>query len=144
ASPAGPWNPHSARILQSRCQWERLHRAPRTITDAHVAGATRRHLPQSASVRSDFGRISRAGRLGDGHVFPRRVITRDYNVPPANPCGRRIQAAMTSPLSGFVDRALDRVARAFRDATLGAREAVGAPLRPDLPDDEVPRLRRQI
>src|SRR5262245_54823718 len=51
---------------------------------------------------------------------------------------------MTSPLSGFVDRALDRVARAFRDATTGAREVVGAPLRPDLPDDELPRLRRQI
>ncbi len=51
---------------------------------------------------------------------------------------------MTSPLSGFVDRALDRVARAFRDATTGAREVVGAPLRPDLPDDDLPRLRRQI
>ncbi len=51
---------------------------------------------------------------------------------------------MTSPLSGFVDRTLDRVARAFRDATTGAREVVGAPLRPDLPEDELPRLRRQI
>jgi len=51
---------------------------------------------------------------------------------------------MTSPLSGFVDRALDRVARAFRDATTGAREVVGAPLRRDLPDDELPRLRRLI
>jgi len=47
-------------------------------------------------------------------------------------------------LTGFVDRALDRVSRTFRGVATGAREAVGAPLRPDLPDDDLPRLKARI
>ena len=46
--------------------------------------------------------------------------------------------------TGFVDRALDRVSRTFRGVATGAREAVGAPLRPDLPDDDIPRLKARI
>ncbi len=46
--------------------------------------------------------------------------------------------------TGLVDRALDRVSRTFRDVATGAREAVGAPLRPDLPEDDLPRLKARI
>ncbi len=47
-------------------------------------------------------------------------------------------------LTGLVDRALGRMSRTFRDVATGAREAVGAPLRPDLPEDDLPRLRARI
>ena len=46
--------------------------------------------------------------------------------------------------SNTVDRTLERLRTAFVDTARGAREAVGAPLRPDLPDDDVPRLKSRI
>jgi malonyl-CoA decarboxylase len=46
--------------------------------------------------------------------------------------------------SNTVDRTLERLRTAFIDTARGAREAVGAPLRPDLPDDDIPRLRSRI
>jgi malonyl-CoA decarboxylase len=46
--------------------------------------------------------------------------------------------------SNTVDRTLERLRNAFVETARGAREAVGAPLRPDLPDDDVPRLKSRI
>ncbi len=49
---------------------------------------------------------------------------------------------MALPLSRVIDRALDRVARAFRD--VAGRGAPDAPFRPDLPDEDIPRLKARI
>ncbi|MBS0521101.1 MAG: malonyl-CoA decarboxylase family protein [Proteobacteria bacterium] len=46
--------------------------------------------------------------------------------------------------SNTVDRTLERLRTAFVQTARGAREAVGAPLRPDLPDDDIPRLKSRI
>jgi malonyl-CoA decarboxylase len=51
---------------------------------------------------------------------------------------------MALPFSNTVDRTLERLRSAFIDTARGAREVVGAPLRPDLPDDDVPRLKSRI
>jgi len=51
---------------------------------------------------------------------------------------------MALPFSNTVDRTLERLRTAFIDTARGAREVVGAPLRPDLPDDDIPRLRSRI
>jgi malonyl-CoA decarboxylase len=51
---------------------------------------------------------------------------------------------MALPFSNTVDRTLERLRAAFIDTARGAREVVGAPLRPDLPDDDIPRLRSRI
>ena len=51
---------------------------------------------------------------------------------------------MALPFSDTVDRTLERLRTAFVDTARGAREAVGAPLRPDLPDDDIPRLKGRI
>src|SRR5438874_2495796 len=46
--------------------------------------------------------------------------------------------------SNTVDRTLERLRNAFVETARGAREVVGAPLRPDLPDDDIPRLKSRI
>jgi malonyl-CoA decarboxylase len=51
---------------------------------------------------------------------------------------------MVLPLSSTVDRTLERLRTAFVETTRGAREVVGAPIRPDLPDDDIPRLKGRI
>ena len=51
---------------------------------------------------------------------------------------------MPLPFSNTVDRTLERLRIAFVDTARGAREVVGAPLRPDLPDDDIPRLKSRI
>ena len=51
---------------------------------------------------------------------------------------------MVLPLSSTVDRTLERLRSAFVETTRGAREVVGAPIRPDLPDDDIPRLKGRI
>ena len=51
---------------------------------------------------------------------------------------------MALPFSNTVDRTLERLRATFRETARGAREVVGAPLRPDLPDDDLPRLRNRI
>ena len=51
---------------------------------------------------------------------------------------------MALPFSNTVDRTLERLRSAFVETARGAREVVGAPLRPDLPDDDIPRLRNRI
>lgn len=51
---------------------------------------------------------------------------------------------MATLFSNTVDRTLERLRTAFVDTARGAREAVGAPLRADLPDDDIPRLRNRI
>jgi malonyl-CoA decarboxylase len=51
---------------------------------------------------------------------------------------------MPLPFSNTVDRTLERLRTAFVDTARGAREVVGAPLRPDLPDDDIPRLKSRI
>ncbi|SKA23991.1 malonyl-CoA decarboxylase [Enhydrobacter aerosaccus] len=51
---------------------------------------------------------------------------------------------MALPFSNTVDRTLERLRTAFIQTARGAREAVGAPLRPDLPEDDVPRLKGRI
>ena len=51
---------------------------------------------------------------------------------------------MSSSLSDTIDRAFERIRTAFRDTARGAREAVGVPLRPDLPEDDVARLKTRI
>src|SRR6266446_3609947 len=51
---------------------------------------------------------------------------------------------MALPFSNTVDRTLERLRTAFVETARGAREVVGAPLRPDLPDDDIPRLRSRI
>src|SRR5215470_15805341 len=51
---------------------------------------------------------------------------------------------MALPFSNTVDRTLDRLRKAFIETARGAREVVGAPLRPDLPDEDIPRLKSRI
>src|SRR5689334_8129720 len=53
---------------------------------------------------------------------------------------------MALPFSNTAGRTLERLRQAFVETARGAREAVGAPppLRPDLPDDDLPRLRNRI
>ena len=51
---------------------------------------------------------------------------------------------MALPFSNTVDRTLERLRNAFVETARGAREVVGAPLRPDLPDDDIPRLKGRI
>jgi malonyl-CoA decarboxylase len=51
---------------------------------------------------------------------------------------------MATTFSNTVDRTLERLRTAFIQTARGAREAVGAPLRPDLPDDDIPRLKGRI
>src|SRR5579883_98111 len=51
---------------------------------------------------------------------------------------------MALPFSNTAGRTLERLKAAFIETARGAREAVGAPLRPDLPDDDIPRLRNRI
>ena len=51
---------------------------------------------------------------------------------------------MTSPFADALQSTLTRLRGAFRETARGARDVVGAPLRPDLPDDELPRLRARI
>src|SRR5213082_2964483 len=51
---------------------------------------------------------------------------------------------MALPFSNTAGRTLERLRHAFVETARGAREAVGAPLRPDLPDDDLPRLRNRI
>ena len=51
---------------------------------------------------------------------------------------------MALPFSNTVDRTLERLRTAFVETARGAREVVGAPLRPDLPDDDVVRLKGRI
>jgi malonyl-CoA decarboxylase len=46
--------------------------------------------------------------------------------------------------SNTVDRTLERLRKTFVETARGAREVVGAPLRPDLPDEDIPRLRGRI
>jgi len=41
------------------------------------------------------------------------------------------------PFSNTVDRTLERLRKAFIETARGAREVVGAPLRPDLPDEDI-------
>ncbi len=51
---------------------------------------------------------------------------------------------MALPFSNTAGRTLERLRTAFIDTARGAREVVGAPLRPDLPDDDIPRLKSRI
>src|SRR3954465_11182535 len=51
---------------------------------------------------------------------------------------------MALPFSNTAGRTLERPPHAFIETARGAREVVGAPLRPDLPDDDIPRLRNRI
>src|SRR5260221_5098945 len=51
---------------------------------------------------------------------------------------------MALPFSNTAGRTLERLRNAFVETARGAREAVGAPLRPDLPDDDLPRLKNRI
>ena len=51
---------------------------------------------------------------------------------------------MSSSFSDTIDHAFERIRTAFRDTARGAREAVGVPLRPDLPDDDIVRLKARI
>jgi malonyl-CoA decarboxylase len=51
---------------------------------------------------------------------------------------------MVLPFSNTAGRTLERLRNAFIETARGAREVVGAPLRPDLPDDDIPRLKGRI
>ena len=51
---------------------------------------------------------------------------------------------MALPFSNTAGRTLERLRNAFVETARGAREVVGAPLRPDLPDDDIPRLKNRI
>jgi len=51
---------------------------------------------------------------------------------------------MALPFSNTAGRTLEGLRKAFIETARGAREVVGAPLRPDLPDDDVPRLKARI
>jgi malonyl-CoA decarboxylase len=51
---------------------------------------------------------------------------------------------MALPFSNTAGRTLERLRNAFVETARGAREVVGAPLRADLPDDDLPRLRNRI
>src|SRR5258708_36492456 len=48
---------------------------------------------------------------------------------------------MALPFSNTAGRTLERLRHAFIETARGAREVVGAQLRPDLPDDHLPRLK---
>ena len=50
---------------------------------------------------------------------------------------------MALPFSNTAGRTLERLRTAFIDTARGAREVVGAPLRPDLPDDDI-RLKNRV
>jgi malonyl-CoA decarboxylase len=51
---------------------------------------------------------------------------------------------MALPFSNTAGRTIERLRNAFVETARGAREVVGAPLRPDLPDDDLPRLKNRI
>ena len=51
---------------------------------------------------------------------------------------------MALPFSNTAGRTLERLRTAFIDTARGAREVVGAPLRADLPDDDIPRLKSRV
>jgi len=51
---------------------------------------------------------------------------------------------MALPFSNTAGRTLERLRNAFVETARGARSAAGAPLRPDLPDDDLPRLKSRI
>src|SRR5215472_15525007 len=53
---------------------------------------------------------------------------------------------MALPFSNTAGRTLERLRNAFVETARGARAVVGPPppLRPDLPDDDLPRLRSRI
>src|SRR3977135_3569529 len=51
---------------------------------------------------------------------------------------------MALPFSNTVDRTIERLRNAFFETARGARGVVGAPLRPNLPDDDIPRLKSRI
>ena len=51
---------------------------------------------------------------------------------------------MALPFSNTAGRTLERLRNAFIETARGAREVVGSPLRPDLPDDDIPRLKGRI
>src|SRR6478752_10610043 len=51
---------------------------------------------------------------------------------------------MALPFSNTAGRTLERLRNAFIETARGAREVVGAPRRPDLPDDDIPRLKNRI
>jgi malonyl-CoA decarboxylase len=51
---------------------------------------------------------------------------------------------MALPFSNTAGRTIERLRTAFIETARGAREVVGAPLRPDLPDDDIPRLKSRI
>ena len=51
---------------------------------------------------------------------------------------------MALPFSNTAGRTFERLRTAFIDTARGAREVVGAPLRPDLPDDDILRLKNRI
>ena len=51
---------------------------------------------------------------------------------------------MALPFSNTAGRTIERLRNAFIETARGAREVVGAPLRPDLPDDDLPRLKNRI
>ena len=51
---------------------------------------------------------------------------------------------MALPFSNTVDRTLERLRNAFVETARGAREVVGAPLRPDLPDDAAYRFAKAL
>jgi malonyl-CoA decarboxylase len=51
---------------------------------------------------------------------------------------------MALPFSNTAGRTIERLRNAFVDTARGAREVVGAPLRPDLPNDDIPRLKSRI
>src|SRR5476651_2620202 len=51
---------------------------------------------------------------------------------------------MALPFSNTASRTLERLRSAFIETARGAREVVGAPLRPDLPGDDIPRLKNRI
>jgi malonyl-CoA decarboxylase len=51
---------------------------------------------------------------------------------------------MASPFADALQSTIDRLRGAFRETARGAREAIGVPLRPDLPDDDIPRLRSRV
>jgi malonyl-CoA decarboxylase len=51
---------------------------------------------------------------------------------------------MALPFSNTAGRTLERLRNAFVETARGAREVVGSPLRPDLPNDDIPRLKGRI
>ncbi|HTR87278.1 MAG TPA: malonyl-CoA decarboxylase family protein [Reyranella sp.] len=51
---------------------------------------------------------------------------------------------MALPFSNTASRTIERLRNAFVETARGTREVLGAPLRPDLPDDDLPRLRTRI